>query len=211
MAKNQNRKIQATTQKFTEIQDIADDVVIFTGGRACLVIELTSVNFALLSPQEQDSKIFSYASLLNSLSFPLQIVIRSKKLDISNYLKLLDAQAENHAQNEKQAAAIKEYRNFVAELVKVNTVLDKKFYVVISFSYLESVVSSKQNFEQSAKAALHSKAQSFHSQLTRLNLRAKTLNKEALVKLFYDLYNEDKETEIIDGFKSPVVKTGGGE
>ena len=211
MAKKSNRKIHATTQKFTEIQDIVDDIVIFTNRRACLLIELTSVNFALLSPQEQDSKIFSYASLLNSLSFPIQIVIRSKKLDISNYLKLLDAQAMNRAQNEKQASAIKEYRNFVAELVKVNTVLDKKFHVVLFFSFLENSVLAKQNFEESAKAALHSKAQSFHSQLARLNLRAKTLDKEALVRLFYDLYNEDRETEIMDGFKSPVVKTGGAQ
>src|SRR5665647_506424 len=88
------RKINATTQKFTEIQDVVDDIVILTGGNACLVIEVTATNFALLSAGEQDSKIYSYAALLNSLSFPIQILIRSKKLDITSYLKLLDVEAK---------------------------------------------------------------------------------------------------------------------
>src|ERR1035437_3399966 len=84
-----------STQKFIDITDIADDIVILGGGNACLVIEVSATNFALLSPDEQDAKIYAYASLLNSLSFPIQIVIRSKKIDISNYLKLLDTEKED--------------------------------------------------------------------------------------------------------------------
>ena len=77
-----------STQKFIEITNIADDIVISSGGNACLVIEVSATNFALLSPEEQDAKIYTYASLLNSLSFPIQIVIRSKKLDITNSMLL---------------------------------------------------------------------------------------------------------------------------
>ena len=79
------QKAHSSTQKFTEIVDIIDNVVILEGGKACMIIEVTGTNFALLSQKEQDSKIFSYASLLNSLSFPLQILIRNKRVDISSY------------------------------------------------------------------------------------------------------------------------------
>ena len=212
------RKINATTQRFTEIQDIVDDVVILSGGSACLVIEVTATNFALLSAEEQDSKIYSYASLLNSLSFPIQILVRSKKLDISSYLKLLDAEAKQ-TQNQMLAEQIKLYRDFVQELVKVNTVLDKKFYIIIPFSYLEKgaigaagAVSKKgitdSSFGQNARAALHSKAEGLHSQLSRLNLRAKTLDKEELVKLFYEIYNDDliETGQASDNVKSPIVR-----
>ena len=89
------QKIHASTQKFTEIVDFVDNTVIMEGGNACLIIEITASNFALLSKREQDSRIFSYASLLNSLSFPIQILIRNKRIDITSYLRELDEAIKN--------------------------------------------------------------------------------------------------------------------
>jgi hypothetical protein len=213
------RKINATTQKFTEIQDIQEDVVILAGGNACLVVEVTATNFALLSAQEQDSKIYSYAALLNSLSFEIQIIVRSKKLDITSYLKLLDIEAKK-TQNQLLAEQIRLYKDFIQELIKVNTVLDKKFYISIPFSYLEKGIGAaaggvKKNnsvddaaFVQNAKTALHSKAESLHSQLARLNLRARTLEKEELIKLFYEIYNDTgiQVGQATDNINAPIVK-----
>lgn len=179
---------KTSTQNFTEIKDIKDDVVIFDKGQACMVIELNAVNFSLLSPEEQDAKIFAYAGLLNSLSFPIQIVIRSKRLDISSYLRLLDIEAQK-LQNEILSGQIKKYRDFVANLVKVNVILDKKFYIVIYFSFLEKITGVG-DFDETAKLNLHSKASSLNSQLERLNLKARILHKEELTKLFYEFYNE---------------------
>ncbi|MCL4418991.1 hypothetical protein M1146_02690 [Patescibacteria group bacterium] len=220
MANSAQRK-RATTQKFIEIESIEDDVIIISGGNACLVIEVTATNFSLLSKEEQDTKIFSYASLLNSLSFPIQIYIRSRKLDISSYLKLLDQQAQQNS-NQMLSSQIKLYRDFVKELVKVNSVLDKKFYIVISYSYLEKGVSaaktgvnkdhsSKDEFINEAKSILRSKAQSLLSQLARLNLRAKTLEKEESVKLYYEIYNREtvETTQVTDDIKTPIVRTEG--
>ena len=152
------QKKKATTQKFIEIENIDEDIVILSGKNASLIIEVNATNFSLLSKEEQDSKIFSYASLLNSLSFPIQIFIRSKKLDVSSYLKLLETQAAQ-TENQLLSSQIRLYRDFVKELVKVNTVLDKKFYIVISYSYLEKgVMASSDSFLGLAKTSLHSKA-----------------------------------------------------
>ena len=140
-------------------------------------------------------------------------------MDISSYLKLLDAQA-NSTPNQLLAQQIKLYRDFVAELVKVNTVLDKKFYICVPYSYLEKGAASSaartmdkksqkgEEFVSQAKTALHSKAESLHSQLARLNLRAKTLEKEELIKLFYEIFNDDDvEThQVSDNMSSPFVK-----
>ena len=188
-----------STQQFIEISNIVDDIVVLSRGAACLVIEVSATNFALLSPEEQDAKIYTYASLLNSLSFPIQIVIKSKKLDITNYLKLL-ADEKDKTQNEALAKQIGLYHDFVKELVKVNTVLDKKFYIVIPYSSLEKGASgaketlkgsfNQDNFVIGAKTALHSKAEAIHTQLRRLNLKARTLDEEQLTKLFYDIFND---------------------
>src|SRR3990167_10649546 len=208
MMKPAQRK-KATTQKFTEIENIQEDIVILSGKNACLIIEVNATNFALLSKEEQDGKIFSYASLLNSLSFPIQIFIRSKKLDISSYLKLLDSQAQE-TQNQLLSTQIKLYRDFVKELVKVNTVLDKKFYIIIPYSYLEKgVMVSSDSFLNQAKTSLASKAESVLSQIARLNLRATTLGKEELAKLFYEIYNGDavEINQITDEIKTPIVRS----
>lgn len=193
------RTLKNTTQKFIEILDIQDDIVVMSGGSACLVIEVKATNFSLLSPEEQDAKLFAYASLLNSLSFPIQVLIRSKKVDVSLYLEQLAQQAAK-TQNKYLANQISLYRDFVQELVKVNTVLDKKFYITIPYSSLEKGVRGAknaagvgkvdENFLLAAKTSLHSKAESLHSQLQRVNLPTKTLDKNELIKLFYEIYNE---------------------
>ena len=74
--------IRASTQEFLEIEDIKDDLVILKDGSCCLIIKTSAVNFGLLSQEEQDAIIFAYAAFLNSLSFPLQILIFSRKICI---------------------------------------------------------------------------------------------------------------------------------
>lgn len=191
-------KLKASTQSFTEIKEIVDDVVILSKGNACLIVELTATNFELLSAEEQNAKILAFSALLNSLSFPIQIVIRSNKLDISSYLKLLDNEASKST-NPKLAEQIIKYRGFVANLVKVNTILDKKFYIIIPFNSLESHSPFSHNFKEAAKTALHTKSSSLNSQFARLNLRAKVLRNDELIKLFYEIYNEEHAQTSTEG------------
>ena len=202
------QRTKATTQKFIEIQDIIDNVVLLSSGNACLVIEIQATNFSLLSKEEQDVKVLAYSSLLNSLSFPIQVFIQSKKIDISSYLRQLDEDL-NKSQNQLLKNQIKLYKDFVQELVKVNTVLDKKFYITIPYSGLESGINVRHdNFFMNAKNKLSSKAESLHAQLRRMNMPAKTLGKDELVKLFHEIYNGDFDqiNEVVQSIKFPVVK-----
>lgn len=213
-----------STQRFTEIHDIQGSVVLFNGGYASMVVEVQASNFALLSQAEQNAKIYAYAALINSLSFPIQIVIRNKKIDISSYLNLLDQQVGRTAGESDSgigfSAYIKLYRDFIQELVTVNSVLDKKFYIVIPYSYLEKGAAGAaamvkkstggSEFIESAKTSLQSKADSLISQIARLSLRAKILEKEELVKLFYDMYNSDQSTSdaLASNVHVPIIEGG---
>lgn len=184
----------STTQFFTEIEDIVDDVVLLKGGLSCLVLEVTATNFSLQSTDEQEVKILSYASLLNSLSFPIQVVIISRKLDISNYIGLLEREAQK-AENAALSYSIRLYKTFISQLVQQNTVLDKKFYIVISFSLLEKGASAltegrdKGAYVIDAKNVLHSKVTSVIDELSRIGLKTKILGKDQLITLYYSIYN----------------------
>lgn len=215
------QKIHASTQKFTEIIDFVDEVVVLEGGNACLIIEITASNFALLSKREQDTRIFSYASMLNSLSFPTQILIRNKRMDITNYIKELDEVIKN-TKNPQLKTYISYYRTFVHEMVTVNVVLNKAFYIVVPYSSLEAGVtgvaqsgqrnkSQAEMFAENAKKALQSKADSLLGQLQKFATSAKVLEREELIKLFYDLYNEGAGIEVEQvgpGIEASII-TGG--
>jgi len=215
------QKIHATTQKFTEIVDFADDIVILEGGNACMIIEITASNFALLSKREQDSRIFAYAGLLNSLSFPVQILIRNRRMDISLYIHELEEVITN-TKNPQLAAYVEYYAAFVKEMVTVNVVLNKSFYIVVPFSSLEMGVtgatqtqpkkqSQKDSFIESARKILQNKANSLLGQLQKFATSARILEKEDLIKLYYEIYNEDTEIAI-DQMKTeadaPVIRGG---
>lgn len=187
-----------STQKFIEITDIFENVVVLSGGQACIILEVQATNFELLSTEEQDAKIYAYSALLNSLSFPIQIVVKSKQVDISQYLDSLSFQAKK-TPNQALSKQIEMYKNFVSELIKINTVLDKKFYIVISYSSLEKgaigatqMVSKNKTeaFALSARSVLHIKAETIKSQLNRIGLKSEILEKDKLIKLFYDIFNE---------------------
>src|SRR5262245_35143929 len=122
--------VNATTQDHLDIETITNDLVVLKNGGVVLVLKTTAVNFDLLSEIEQDAIIAAFSALLNSLNFPIQIVIRSKKLDISNYIERVQA-VESRIKDPLLRVQAEAYRKFVQDLIKQNEVLDKSFYVSI--------------------------------------------------------------------------------
>ncbi len=218
------KKPTASTQQHLDIEDIRDDIVILKNGNAVVVLETNAVNFDLLSEREQDAMIFAYAALLNSLTYPIQILVRSKKVDISGYIHLLD-DAKSKATNPRVAEQIGLYTDFIRDLVAVNQILDKKFYVVIPYATatliqaltLPSLVKKKEPVEdkwhtlEKAKVNLGPKIEHLSKQISRIGVRARQLKTEELVEFYYDLYNpevsrEQKAALNTQEYTTPIVE-----
>src|SRR3989339_844215 len=122
-------KIKASTQEHLDIEDITDDLVIMKTGWVALVMTTTAINFDILSEAEQDATIYAYGALLNSLTFPVQVLIRSKRADITAYYQHL-VEAESNQSNPDLKVQIRKYREFVQSTVQQKTILDKRFYIV---------------------------------------------------------------------------------
>lgn len=196
--------IRSTTQVFTEIETIDRDLVMFTDGSCCIIVTATAVNFGLLSEKEQDAIIYAYAGFLNSLSFPIQLLIRTQHKDVTAYLRLLEEQ-ERKQTNPKLAKSIHDYRLFVAATVKEKDVLDKKFYIILPFSSLELGTSTSVLFGNKKKGLPYAKSYIFDRAFTvlnpkrdhiirllnRLGLQAHQLTSEQIVKLFFITYNAE--------------------
>src|SRR4030042_1028220 len=128
--------LASTTQSELPIADITDNMVVFKDGGAAIVMESTSLNFGLLSEKEQQAVVYAYAALINSLSFSLQIVIRTQRKDISSYMNYLEAISQKIT-NTTLAFLIQSYKKFILDSIKKKNVLGKKFYLIIPFSPLE--------------------------------------------------------------------------
>ncbi len=187
--------VRSSTQDFTEIVAVQDDIVILKDYSACTLVASGTTNFILLSSEEQEEIIISYSSLLNSLSFPIQIAIISKKMDIALYLVYLEKKITEQADIEL-ATRLQEYKEFIQSVIKKNTILEKKFYFVIPFSPLEMGIAGarKQSITlpylvTRAKTSLYPKRDHLLRLLRRAGIEGKILYEQEIVELFYNLYN----------------------
>lgn len=201
-------KISSTTQEHLEIREIVDDLVITKSGKIVLVIQTNAVNFDLLSEYEQDNKIYAFAGLLNSLNFHIQILIRTKRIDISNYVNYL----KNQQSREMTPGLRKQmeiYSRFIQNLIVQNDVLDKKFYLIIPYTPISlsssplPIPKTKKRTQQEAlslgtkraleqgKIYLYPKRDHLIKQLSRMSLVGSQLVNEELIDLFYEIYNPE--------------------
>ncbi len=215
-------KLLPRTQDHLDIIDIKDDILVLSGGKFRLVVEATAINFELLSEDEQNATIYAYANLVNSIDYPIQIVIRTRKVDISNYLDYLDS-----VMHEQPSAALRKqlanYKEFIEHLVTENTVLSKRFFLVIPyFSGSAAAAASAQAKKPSntysvqklkkAKEVLQQKFSDLQWQFNRLGIKVRQLNTEELIRLFYEIYNpESAQNATLDqdiyGYTTSVVRS----
>lgn len=194
----------STTQEHLLISDIKDDILILKNGGGALVLQVSAVNFGLLSDREQIGIISSFAQMLNSLSFSIQIVVYSERLNINSYLNLLD-KAQQAQSNQLLSRMILSYKQFIQTTIKENDVLDKKFYLVVPLYSLElGLTASKENLEQKVKTVLLPRRDQIIRQLNRVGLKATQLTQQKLIELFYNIYNG----QFVENVAIPVDRTG---
>jgi hypothetical protein len=200
-----DRPLSSTTQQRIPIADITQDIVVYKDGGASLVLESTSLNFGLLSRREQRAVIASYAGLLNSFNFPVQIVARTQRKDISRYIHFLEGEREKLT-NPKLTHIMDDYKNFILEAIKKKNVLSKKFYLVLPFtSYelgvaksLSSIFKKKETLPypksyviKKAKIALYPKRDHLMRQAARMGIEFRQLMTADLIRLYFNIFNPE--------------------
>ena len=128
----------ASAQDFLDIEEIREGTIVLKGRSIRGIIMVSSQNFALKSDEEQDAIIYQFQNFLNSLDFSIQIVIHSRRLNITGYLEALDALAVEQT-NELLKKQTESYREFVESMIKGGGILSKNFFVVVPFTLLEAL------------------------------------------------------------------------
>jgi hypothetical protein len=203
----QTRKMKSSTQAYLDISEIKDNCVVMKDGTLRQVLLVSSINFALKSQEEQTAVIQAYTQFLNSLDFPLQIVIQSRRLNIDEYLGMLQAK-EREQINELLKIQTADYRKFVGELVELADIMSKRFFVVVPYSPLSnkpksfvdrlretlsptSVIKLSQTKFEKFKIEINKRTSMIMSGLASMDLKAVALDTQSLIELFYKSYNPD--------------------
>ena len=207
-----------STQKYLDIAEIKNDCLVLKDGTLRAILLASSVNFALKSEDEQKAVIQAYARFLNTLSFPLQIVIHSRPFNIDPYINELNVLQENQT-NELLRNQIIDYRNFVKELIDLGEIMSRRFYIVVHYnpagdkkkggSILSKVldilsaaiiVRIKREKFKGYQEMLFKRVDNVISGLSSLGIKASPLDTQSLIELFYNIYNptEAKNQKLID-------------
>ena len=226
-----------STQNHLQIAEVRDGIVIMNDGSFRSVIMAKSINFDLMSPTERESVEYAYQGFLNSLYFPVQIFVRSQKVDIGPYIEKLDKIRGEH-DNMLLALLMDDYINFMDQISAQTNIMDKHFYIVIPyFPVAEStkpLASSKGLFDgvfklfntsqthvvinqghmEDAKNELRNRVQAALSGLLQCGVQGLPLDTQELIELYYDTYNPDTATrqqlKNFDDLSAPVITKGQG-
>ena len=194
------------TQAYLEIAEIRDDIVILRDGSYRSVLLCSSVNFDLKSEDEKNAIIYAYQAFINSLTFPLQILIRSRRINLDSYLESLSGFEQNQT-NELIRLQTGEYIEFIRRLIEVVNIMEKSFYVVVPhfpsgltptgagrslFSALfgRKTKTPERSFREH-QGQLTGRTQIIAQGLGSLGVRAAALNTQELIELFYTIYNPE--------------------
>jgi type IV secretory pathway VirB4 component len=229
-----------STQNSLLIAEVRDGIVIMNDGSFRAVIMCKSINFDLMSPQEREAVEFSYQGFLNSLYFPVQIFMRSQKVDLRPYLEKLD-KIRTEQDNMLLGLLMEDYIGFLSAVAQQTNIMDKKFYVVISYPDPDEDIKSalkqstgfftgmvdmfsknstphitiNENMLEQAKTELKNRVQSVMQGLLECGVQSIPLDTQELIELYYDVYNPDTATrqqlKHFEDLSVPVVTKGKGD
>ena len=180
------KRSKVSSRRQIQIKEVKDSVLVLPNNSYRTVLESSSINFELKSEDEQDALIDNYQNFLNSLPTTLQILIRVREVDIDRYLEEFskNLSGENEKVYQEQ---IKNYCEFIQNLVSGNKILSRKFYIVIPYKPTDKSTDFSMVKEQILlNQDIVSKG------LEKLGMKTRPLNNLELLELFYRFYNPDQ-------------------
>lgn len=200
------------SQGFVPIKNIKDGLIELQSGEYRAVLMTNSLNLSLKGEDEQTAILTQFQNFLNSLEFPIQIFVKSRRMDISPYIKLLEERL-SVAEGELMKLQIAEYINYIKIFSEETNIMSKQFFVVVP--YTPAVINTSgvptlsfggSDAAQAAKSdaafqeiyrQMEQRLLVVSSGLTRSGLRVDRLQSDEVVELFYNIFNPSSEYKAI--------------
>ena len=194
------------TQEFIPIKEVRDGIVILKDGDLRAIVLANSTNLSLKSSEEQRATIMQFQSFLNTLDFPVQISIQSRKLDIRPYLALLENRMKVQTEPLLKVQT-REYMEFIKNFTETVSIMTKNFFVVVPYThttlksengFLGGIFSRKNKEEkkleeqadfEEKRSQLEQRISVIQQGLGRCGIKSAQLGTEEVVEVFYKVFN----------------------
>lgn len=224
-----------SSQNSLLLSEIRDNMSIMNDGSMRAVVACRSINFDLMSAREREGVEFAYQNFLNSLYFPIQILIRSQKVDIGPYLDRLD-RLRREQDNMLLGVLMDDYITFIDAIAQETNIMDKSFFIIIPYypaGDVNSAVNSSKSFLANlfapqtqqhikidegtftkAKEELRNRVQTVINGLMQMGIQCTQLNTKELGELYYNVYNPDTAVRQplgdFENLTAPMITRGSG-
>ena len=172
------------------------------------VLEVSPINLSLKAEDEQEAIIERFGVLIRSLSFPVQILVRNQRLDLSPYIRHLLAQPRGDGQHPPTWNAL---AHSLAELLQKiaaqRTLIERHVYVIIPASQGTGGSRRRSGFptlfgkrraqhiaetEEQARQELALRAEALTQQLASCGLTCHRLHNTELARIFYSCLTPER-------------------
>jgi hypothetical protein len=176
-------KQRTGSRRQIQIKEVKDGIILLSNNQYRAVLETSSINFELKSEAEQDVIIDSFQNFLNSLSFPVQILVRVREIDVDQYVEQILIK-KNKENEEAYKTQIQNYAEFIRNLVSGNKILSRHFYFVIAFVSDDK----KQDFDLT-REQIRNREDIVIKGLEKIGMKVNNLDSLQVLQLFYNFYN----------------------
>ena len=195
------------TQEFVPIERVRDGIIMLKTGELRAVLITNSLNLSLKSEDEQQAILIQFQNFLNSLDFPIQFFIESRRLNIKPYIELLQERSRE-IKEDLLKIQIHEYIGFITRFTDESNIMTKHFFITIPYfaqnqgrNMGSSFLGGKQDFTskesqaafEASRIQIEQRVSTVMQGLSRFGLRAQRLGTEEVIELFYKLFNPSEQ------------------
>jgi type IV secretory pathway VirB4 component len=199
------------SKQFVPVEDVRDGVVVLKDGTICAILLVSSINLSLKSTEEQQATLQQFQAFLNTIDFPIEIVVQSRRYDIRPYLLTLEERLKQQTEQLLQVQT-REYIEFIRSFNDQVNIMRKSFFVVIPyvpaiitqkkgvgriltlFQKKESVAANDVSTFEEERTQLEERISVVDQGLSRLGLRVAQLGTQEVIELYYKTFNPGETT-----------------
>ncbi len=178
----QKSKSKTSARQQIAIKGVRDGILILPNNEYRAILQVSSLNFELRSEEEQDAIIDIYESFLNSVGSSLQILVRTREIDMDKYLEDLGERLDDEKE-EIYRTQLKNYDEFIRSLITTNKILTRHFYIIVPYK-----PTGKADFDL-IREQLNLKLDIVAKGMTRLGMHSDQLTSLEALDLFYSFYS----------------------
>lgn len=203
--KGSHQESESIREFLSKVKDIKQDMIVLGNNKYTKVLEVTPVNYFLLSQEEQEGIDAQFETWLAQISYNVQLYMQNRFIDLDEPI----TEMEKTVQRERTLGLNDLASEYAANLIgnlreweRTTSQYDTKYYVVLPYQVdvnkleADSTEELQGKILRKATQELNRRMNTAINSLTKANMEVKELSNTGLVELLYYTFNRRKAAKV---------------